>query len=239
MKPTLILLPGLLCDATVWRDQVAALSEQFICTVPDYGQLDSIPAMAAMVLALAPGAFLLAGHSMGGRVALEIMRREAQRVTKLVLLDTGYQARAAGEAGEREAQQRMRLVNVSATQGMRAMGTEWLRGMVSAHHWADAALLDTLLSMIERKTPEIHAAQIRALLERPDATDVLPRIGCPTLVICGREDEWSPLALHERMTALIPTARLSVIENTGHMSTIESPSDVTDAIRDFAGAASR
>lgn len=189
--------------------------------------------MAEQVLASAPASLLLAGHSMGGRVALEILRRAPQRVAKLILLDTGYEPRASGEQGERETEQRQRLVALAYGEGMRSMGREWLRGMLPESRWNDEVLVESMLAMVERKTPQIHAAQIRALLTRPDASAVLPGISCPTLLLCGREDQWSPLARHEQMAARIPGALLAVIEDAGHMITMERPESVSAAMRDF------
>jgi pimeloyl-ACP methyl ester carboxylesterase len=236
VKPTLLLLPGLLCDERVWRAQISALSEQFACQVADFGQLDSLSAMAELALDTTPGNFLLAGHSMGGRIAFEILRRAPQRVSRLVLLDTGYLPRGQGEHGAREAAQRQHLVALAYSHGMRSMGREWLRGMVPERRWQDQELVESILAMVERKTPEIHEAQIRALLQRPDASDVLPGITCPTLLLCGREDRWSPLARHEEMARLIPGARLGVIEHSGHMTTMERPEDVSAAMREFLQA---
>ena len=128
---TLILLPGLMCDASVWAPQVEALSPQARCLVPDYGLRDSLTAMAQQVLDDAPEErFALAGHSMGGRVALEVLRLAPQRVTHLALLDTGTHPRAAGAEGDKERAGRMALLAVAQAQGMRAMGQQWLRGMV-------------------------------------------------------------------------------------------------------------
>jgi pimeloyl-ACP methyl ester carboxylesterase len=203
------------------------------CIVPRYDDLDSIVAMADRVLREAPPRFALAGHSMGGRVALEIMRAAPERVAQLALLDTGYQARPPGEQGEQEARQRGHLVALARDSGMRAMGVEWLRGMIHPASVADRDLTARILAMIERRTPEEHAAQIRALLDRPDASDVLPRIRCPTLVACGREDAWSPLARHQAMAELIPDCRLVVFEQCGHMSTLERPAEVTAALRQW------
>lgn len=233
MKPKLLLLPGLLCDAAVWQPQIDALGDRFECSVSDYQELDSLAAMAELALAGTSGNFMLAGHSMGGRVAFEILRRAPARVDKLVLLDTGYLPRGSGEHGEREAQQRQHLVELAYSEGMRSMGREWLRGMVPQERWQDSALIESMLAMVERKTPAIHAAQIRALLGRPDASEVLPRITCPTLLLCGREDRWSPLARHEEMAQLIPGASVRVIEHAGHMTTMERPDDVSAAMREF------
>ena len=195
--------------------------------MPDYGALDSIADMADAALHAAPDEFALAGHSMGGRVALEIMRRSAQRVTRLMLLDTGWQARPKNQAGVAEARQRQRLVDLAYAQGMRAMGREWVCDMVHPRRLQDAALIEPLLQMIERQTPDTFAAQIRALLDRPDAGDVLPAIACPTTLVCGREDAWSPLARHQAMAARIPGSHLAIVEQCGHMSTMEQPTDIS------------
>ena len=189
--------------------------------------------MAEQVLARAPDNVLLAGHSMGGRVALEVLRLAPRRVARLVLLNTGYEPRASGEPGEREAAQRQRLVALGYREGMRSMGQEWLRGLLPESRWHDEVLVESMLAMVERKTPQIHAAQIRALLTRPDASAVLAGISCPTLLLCGREDPWSPLARHEQMAALLPGALLAVIEDAGHMTTMERPESVSAAMRDF------
>src|SRR5262249_51219161 len=104
--------------------------------------------------------------------------------------------------------------------------------MVHPARLSDSQLINAILEMIARKTPDIFAGQIKALLERPDATDVLPQIRCPTLVLCGREDSWSALAGHEKMASLIPNGRLVIIEHCGHMSTMERPAEVSTAMRD-------
>lgn len=236
MKPALLLLPGLLCDEVVWRAQIAALADRYDCQVADYGALDSLPAMAELALAGMSGTagrFAVAGHSMGGRVAFEILRHAPQRVSRLILLDTGFLPRGQGEHGAHEAAQRQHLVALAYSHGMRAMGREWLRGMVPEQRWQDGELIEAILAMVERKTPATHAAQVQALLARPDASDVLPAIACPTLLLCGREDQWSPLARHEQMARLIPGARLRVIEQAGHMTTMECPDEVSAAMRGF------
>jgi pimeloyl-ACP methyl ester carboxylesterase len=229
-KLVLLLLPGLMCDRTVWAGQIAALSARATCVVPEYGAVDSIAAMAQVALREAPATFALAGHSMGGRVALEIIRSAPQRVTHLALLDTGWQARPAGEVGDAEARQRQHLVDVAFASGMRAMGREWVHGMVHPERLGDESLIETILAMIERRSPEGFATQIRALLNRPDAGDVLGTIACPTLLLCGRQDTWSPLARHEAMAGLIAGSRLEAVEDSGHMSTMERPAQVSAAL---------
>lgn len=228
MRPTLMLLPGLMCDAAVWAPQVAALPAQ--CVVPAWGLRDSLSAMAQQVLEEAPTErFSLAGHSMGGRVALEIMRLAPQRVERLALLDTGTHPLPAGEAGDKERAGRMALLELARTQGMRAMADKWARGMVHPDQ-LDTPLFESILDMIERSNPAEFAAQINALLTRPDAGALLPTIQCPTLVLCGREDGWSPPAQHDRMRDAIAGATLSIIEHCGHMCTMEQPQAATEAL---------
>jgi pimeloyl-ACP methyl ester carboxylesterase len=236
-RDDVVFLPGLLCDRAVWEPQVTALSGRRDCVVVDYGDADSLTKMAKSALASVPERFSLAGHSMGGRVALEMVRIAPQRVARLALLDTGYQARPAGEAGEAEAAKRYRLLDIALSQGMRVMGREWLQGMIHPARLQDRALIESILAMVERGTPGIFAAQIRALLSRPAADAVLRTLHCPTLVICGREDGWSPLARHVEMAALIPGARLAVIEDSGHMVTLERPQAVNAALEGWLAAA--
>ncbi len=230
-RETLLFLPGLMCDRAVWEAQLGALSARYECLVADYGGADSLTAMARSALELAPPRFSLIGHSMGGRVALEVMRAAAPRVARVALLDTGHQARPDGQAGEAEAAKRLRLLELSRSQGMRAMGREWVQGMVHPGRLQDEALIEAILAMIARKTPDIFAAQIRALLNRPAAEDVLRAIRCPTLIACGRQDTWSPLARHQEMAATVAGSHLAVIEDSGHMTTMERPDAVSAALQ--------
>lgn len=229
-RPPLLLLPGLLCDHAAWAATAAGLP-QYDCRVPEWGLLDTLDAMAEHVLAsTAEPRFALAGHSMGGRVALEVVRRAPHRVTHLALLDTGYQALPNGEAAEKERAGRATLLARAREAGMRAMGQVWATGMVHPDQLG-TPLFDTILDMIERSHPDQFAAQIHALLGRPDATSLLGDVRCPTLVLCARQDTWSPLARHEVMAALIPDSVLHVVEHSGHMSPMERPQDVADAMR--------
>jgi pimeloyl-ACP methyl ester carboxylesterase len=230
VKTPLILVPGLMCDRAVW-EKVAGLSDIAECRVVEHGERNSITAMAYAVLEQAPERFALAGHSMGGRVALEVYRQAPRRVVALALLDTGYQARAPGAAGEQEREERYGLLELAKMGGMRAMGAQWVQRMVHPARLSDEALIEAILAMIERHTPAVFEAQIMALLDRPDASGLLQDIACPTLVLCGREDGWSPLARHITMAHTIPSAELAVIEHCGHMSTMERPEAVASALR--------
>jgi pimeloyl-ACP methyl ester carboxylesterase len=231
VKPVALLLPGLMCDRAVWAEAIAQLSGVADCIVPDYQGADSIEGMARAVLRQAPARFALAGHSMGGRVALEVVRQAAQRVSRLALLDTGYQARPTDEAGAAEVRLRQGLMALATQRGMRCMGREWLRGMVHPQRLEDASLIDPILDMIDRRTAQDFAREVRALLARPDATTVLVGIACPTLLICGRQDSWSPPARHEAMARLIPGSHLELLDQCGHMATLEQPAQVASLLR--------
>lgn len=233
---SLVLLPGLLCDAAAWAAQVQGLRDAAQCMVGSYGTLDSLAAMARHVLAHAPSErFALAGHSMGARVALEIARAAPHRVQRLALLDTGIDPLPPGAAGEHERARRMELVRLSHEQGMRAMALQWVPPMLHPARLG-TPLFDDVVSMVERSSPRVHAAQIRALLARPDARGVLASLQCPVLLLCGRQDAWSPLERHEDMLRAQPGARLVVVEDSGHMSTMEQPRAVTAALRDWLAA---
>lgn len=229
MKPTLVLLPGLVCDRAVWAPQIQALSPRIHCHVVDYGLCDSLAAMAQLVLDTAPTpTFALAGHSMGGRVALEVLRLAPERVHHLALLDTGTHPLASGVAGAKEKAGRKILLEIASQQGMRAMATQWARPMIHPSRHG-TPLFDAVLDMLERSSAEQFAAQINALLKRPDAGPVLPAITCPTLVLTGREDLWSPPEQHALMSEAIAGAQLCIAEQCGHMSTLEQPEVVNAA----------
>jgi pimeloyl-ACP methyl ester carboxylesterase len=189
--------------------------------------------MAERVLRLAPPEFSLAGHSMGGRVAFQVVRQAPKRVKRLALFNTGADAKPAGEAGVQEEIKRRALLDVARAQGMRALAMQWLPPMMMAGRTADKPLVDSIVAMLERKTPEIYEAQMLALLGRPDARPVLPTIACPTLLLTGREDTWSPPARHAEMAAAIPNSRLVIVPNSGHMAPMEQPAAVADAMREW------
>lgn len=232
----IVFLPGLMCDAAVWEPQQSGLASRADSFVAEYHDVDSLPAMAAKVLRDAPyDTFSLAGHSMGGRVALEVVRQAPERVRRLALLDTGYEPLAQGAEGEEERAKRMALLKFAREHGMREMGkTLWAPGMVHPDQLG-TPLFEEILQMIERRTPEQFAAQITALLARPDAEPVLRSLACPTYVICGRQDAWSTFERHEIMHGLIPAPHgtLVAIEDSGHMSTMEKPGDVTAVLAEW------
>jgi pimeloyl-ACP methyl ester carboxylesterase len=187
---------------------------------------NSIVAMAEAVLRWAPPRFALAGHSMGGRVAFQVYRLAPERVTKIAVMNTGSDARS-----ETEEPGRRRLLEIARSQGMRPMAVEWLKGMLPAYRLTDSALVDEIIAMFERKSPDLFEIQMLALLGRPNATPLLTEIQCPALVLTGRDDAWSPPARHLDMAQLIPKSELVLIPKCGHMSTMERPDEVSAAMR--------
>jgi len=223
---SLLLLSGLLCDETVWVDAAQDLESAADVRIASFEDFDSIPAMAEHVLRRAPQQFLVAGHSMGGRVALEIFRRARERVLGLALLNTGVHPLRAGEI-----ESRGRLVKLARERGMSAVASDWLPPMMGATTVRVAQVMPKLRAMVERQSAESFAAQTKALLERPDAVDILPTIHVPTLLASGTADSWSPLMQHEEIRRQIPGATLVSIDDAGHMAPAEQPKAVAAALR--------
>jgi pimeloyl-ACP methyl ester carboxylesterase len=227
MKQPLLLLCGLLSDETVWADIPQRLSEAADVRVVSFRGFSSIGAMADHVLDLAPERFALAGHSMGGRVALALMRIAPQRVSGLALLNTGVHTVRDGEP-----QSRNRLLRLAYEHGMAALAAEWLPSMMAGGA-RSLEIMPALTAMVERSTPESYAGQIRALLNRPEALSILPSIAVPTLLLSGSEDVWSPVSQHQTMRRRIPHATLFEIHGAGHMAPTERPDAVAVALREW------
>ena len=222
----LMLIPGLMCDQAVWEPLLPWLAKGRECRMVDHGQADSLVQMAKQLLQDAPPYMVLAGHSMGARVALEVLRLAPDRVKGVALLDTGYLPKPTGDAGEEEARKRFHLLKIAQERGVRAMANEWVQGMVHPDRLSDAPLIESILAMFDRKDAHIFACQINALLNRPDGSDVLRAIKVPTLLMCGKQDAWSTPAQHQAMNALATNATFDVIEDAGHMAPMERPEPV-------------
>lgn len=221
---TTLLIPGLLCDRFCWEAVLARLPAE----VADLSTQDDLTQMARDLLQRHPGALRVAGHSMGARVAMEMARLAPDRIERLALLDTGIHPLRAGETAKRD-----EIVRFAFDNGMRALADRWLPPMVWQGNQTDTALMDGLRAMVLRMTPELHARQIRALVNRPDAAATLGQVACPVLLMVGRHDQWSPVAQHEDMLALLPGARLEIIEDAGHFAPVERPGAVADILVPF------
>ena len=225
---TLVLVPGLLCDAASWSAIPAALQSRMPVAVADITGPDSIPAMAAHVLEAHPGRLAVAGHSLGGRVALEIWRLAPDRVAGLALFDTG-----TAPARPDETEIRSRRVRLAHDHGMAALAADWVPPFVHPDRHSDKPLMEMLTAMVMRRTPESHERQIRALLTRPDASPLLPGITVPALVLTGRQDDWAPPSAHQAMADAVPGAELVIIEESGHFTICERPDTVIRAMHQW------
>ena len=225
-KPNLVLIPGILCDEWVWRQQVRDLSDIANITVAYLRGYRSLAAMGEAILRKAPDHFALAGHSMGGRVALEIMGLNSSRVSRLALLDTGVHPVAADEESRRVAQNQK-----AREQGMGAIAQTWIPEMLHPDRVQDKTLISGIQDMLLRMTADDLTNQNAAMLRRRDAAPLLPTITCPTLFVCGRQDNYSPLQRHEQMAEMVAGARLDVIEDCGHMSTLERPEQISRCLK--------
>ena len=228
MKPTLVLVPGLLCDSLVWKHQLAAFADTHELLVPELSDYTSLEAMGAAVLAAAPARFALAGHSLGGRIALEVVRQGAARVTHLALMDTGV-----GPPSPAERASRLELVVLGETVGLAAVAERWLPPMLHPARRREPTFMAPLAAMVTGRTAASFRRQQEALLARPDARPVLAQVHCPTLVLTGREDEWSPPEQHEAIAAAIPGASLVIVPEAGHFAPLDQPAAVTQALREL------
>lgn len=214
--PKIYFLCGLLCDKTIWQRIIRAMDIPYDIRIFDFYAFNDITAMAESVLHADDGPFILVGHSMGARVALEAARLAPRRLIKLALLDTGIHAVKNGEAEKRYA-----LLEAAKQHGMAYLVTNWLLPMLAETNRHHTELIRPLADMVLRTNTEIFARQIRALLNRPDAASALAAVDCPVLLGVGREDEWSPVEQHEAMQRIAPHAQLHVFPDCGHMAPFE------------------
>lgn len=228
MPLPLVLLPGMMCDARLFAPQIAALSATRAIHVTPLTGHDTTAALAEAVLADAPPLFALAGLSMGGIVAMEIMARAPSRVARLALLDTNPRAEAP-------AMQARRAHQIAAAE--RGDLARVMREEMKPNYLADGpgqrAILDLCMEMALALGPEVFMRQSRALRDRPDRQDTLRAVTVPTLVLCGAKDRLCPLDRHVLMRDLIPGAQLAVIPGAGHLSTLEQPDRTTKALADW------
>jgi len=228
-KIPLILVPGLLCDDALWAYQVADLDPVATCLVTDrHLYHNSIETIAAAIVAQAPQRFALAGLSMGGYIALEICRKYSDRVDRLALVDTPARAETLEQTGRRE--------NLMALcqEGKFADVTELLfSALVHPDRLSDTKLKRQIVDMAHRIGPKVFDQQQRAIINRPDQVASLTQISCPTLVVCGQQDQITPIACSEEMAANIKTSELVVIPDCGHMSTMEKPEELSTALHNW------
>ncbi len=229
MKEPLVLLPGLLCDPALWAPQITTLSDVAgPIMVADLTRHDSLAEMAAATLEEAPDRFALAGLSMGGYCAFEIMRQAPQRVTRLALLDT-----SARQDTEEQRSRRRGLIELAQKGEFKGVTPRLLPLFLHQDRLGDEALTSTVRSMAERVGKDAFLRQQTAIMGRPDSRLGLGRIACPTLVLTGRQDVLTPPAMSEEIAAGISGSRLVLVEECGHLTTIERPEAVNATFRDW------
>lgn len=227
VKLDVVLIPGLLNDGDLWRDQISGLSDIARCWVGDMTQAATLRACAESILAKAPDRFALVGFSLGGFVAQDIMRIACHRVSHLALLDTSIKP----DTPERAAQRRA-LVRAARMPGkFHGFGDRLLSSYLHPDHLTDDLLASRVRAMTERLGPEVFARQSE--FERLDGADVLRHAHCPVLILCGENDLITPLQDHKEMARLPESATLVVVPRSGHLTPLENPAFVTHALRQF------
>jgi len=226
-----VLVPGLNCSARLYSEQIPALWRFGQVTVADHTRDDSMAAIAARILSAAPPRFALAGLSMGGYIALTILQQAPARVERLALLDTSARPESPEQTARRQPQIALaesgRFTEVSALQ---------FPIFVHRNRHGDEELKRRVRVMAEETGPQAFLRQQKAIMTRTDARPLLRAIRCPTLVLVGAGDELTPPVLSEEMAAGIAGARLVVVPDSGHLSTMEQPQAVTKALMEWMQA---
>ena len=220
----IVLIPGFMCDASLFGPQIPVL-ERFGPVRPVVPTQSTIAAMAAALLGAADGPLVVAGLSMGGIVALEMLRQAPARIARLALMDTTPLADAAANHAVRTRQ----IAEVRAG-GLRRIVREELTPAYLAGGADDPAILDLCMDMAERLGPAVFEAQARALRDRADARDALPHAPRHTLILCGAQDRLCPPDRHDLMHRLAPHAARTDIADAGHLPTLENPRDTNAAL---------
>lgn len=225
-KTALALLPGLLCDHALWRQQVDSLIDIADSQVADFTTQDSVADMAESVLAMTPPRFALAGLSMGGYVALEVMRRAPERVERIALLDT-----SARPDTEEQSRKRRGLLSLAERGQFKGVTPRLLPLLIAERFLEDEAITSVVMEMAERVGREAFKNQQRAIMNRPDSRPDLPGISVPALLLCGAEDVLTPPDRLQEMAEAIPDADLVILGGAGHLTPLERPEAVTAALR--------
>ncbi|MEO0937304.1 MAG: alpha/beta fold hydrolase [Pseudomonadota bacterium] len=228
MPEALVFLPGMMCDARLFGPQIAELSATQAVTVAPVTQGERIEEIASGLLDQLPSRFALAGLSMGGIVAMEILRRAPDRLTRLCLMDTNPLAETPQVAAAREPQ----IVGVRAGRLQEVMRDEMKPNYLAPGPHRQV-VMEIVMDMALALGPEVFIRQSRALQRRRDQQSTLRKCKVPTMVICGAHDALCPPKRHEFMAELIPGAKLRVIEEAGHLPTLEAPDALMDALRDW------
>ncbi len=230
-KTPLVMVPGLLCTANLYADQVSGLADIADMTIGRHTGHPTMAAIAEEILGSAPQRFALAGLSMGGYIALEILRRAPDRVMRLALLDTS----ARPDLPERTAARR-KLIELGRTHGMAAVQTALLPSLVLVARQDEQPLAGRIVQMAVDTGFDAFVRQQEALMSRPDSRGFLETIHCPTLVVVGDADALTPPEMAHELNAGIAGSKLVVVPACGHLSTMERPEAVNSALRQWLTA---
>lgn len=221
-----VLLPGLLLTERLWLAQRTHLSDIAECIVPDLSRDSTVAAMAARVLDDAPPRFALAGLSMGGYVALEMMRQAPERIGRLALLNT-----SARPDSDEQLRRRRGLIELSEKGRFKGVTPRLLPLLIHADRQDDEGLTGPIFAMAEAVGRAGFVRQQKAIMGRVDSRPHLGAIACPTLIVCGRDDALTPVEVHQEMAMAIAGAELLVIDSCGHLPPMERPDAVNGALR--------
>lgn len=223
-----VLVPGLLCTPRLYGEQIPVLWQLGPVVVADHTRDDTMAAIARRLLATAPPRFSLVGLSMGGYIALEVMRQAPERVAKLALLDT-----TARPDLPEQTEGRQRQIDLARAGRFASIPDLLLPRFVAAAHLGDPAIVATVRTMAHETGAEAFVRQQTAIMNRIDSRPSLAAIGCPTLVLVGGQDTLTPPERAAEMAEAIPNARQVVVPECGHLSTLEQPRAVADALVTF------
>ena len=231
MPEPLVLLPGMMCDGRLYGPQIKALGRDRAIHIAPINSHESVEAMATEILTYAPSSFALAGLSMGGIVAMEVVRRAPGRVTRLALMDTNALGETPAYAAAREPQ----IARVMAG-SLEDVIREDLKPDYLAPGPGRQAVLDLVMDMALEMGEGVYLRQSRALQRRPDQQGTLRKLKIPTLILCGEYDTLCPVARHQFMADLIQGAELNIVSDAGHLPTLEQPEAVNAALKQWLGA---
>lgn len=222
------MVPGMMCDERIFSPQIEALSQNLEVTIADISNFSSVRELASDVLKKAPKKFSLLGHSMGGIVAMEIYSQEPNRIEKLILMDTNPKAELDEVKLKREPQ--IREVNKGKL-------LEVMRDEMKPNYLAESenkrSVLNVCMDMALTLGPDVFINQSRALQSRLDQQNTIQSIKIPVLIMCGSEDKLCPVERHEMMHNMITDSDLKIINNAGHMPTLEQPRETTEVIKEW------
>ena len=222
------MVPGMMCDERIFSPQIEALSQNLEVTIADISNFSSVRELASDVLKKAPKKFSLLGHSMGGIVAMEIYSQAPDRIEKLILMDTNPKAELDEVKLKREPQ--IREVNKGKL-------LEVMRDEMKPNYLAESenkrSVLNVCMDMALNLGPDVFINQSRALQSRLDQQNTIQSIKIPVLIMCGSEDKLCPVERHEMMHNMISDSDLKIINNAGHMPTLEQPRETTEVIKEW------